>query len=147
MAKTLYKVTFHVENASTISNFYPYPNPFSSSTKFVFTLSGRYIPDDLKIQIMTVTGKVVREITKEELGLAREKIAELQEKVDELRNENTSIEEEKKRLTGEMEQLSAEFNSMQQNMKRMNDENKAGGKKLLCFLWTKDIELSLFENY
>lgn len=64
----LYKVTFHVENASTISNFYPYPNPFSSSTRFVFTLTGRYIPDDLKIQIMTVTGKVVREITKEELG-------------------------------------------------------------------------------
>jgi hypothetical protein len=63
-----YQVTFTVENASTISNFYPYPNPFSSSTKFVFTLTGRYIPDDLKIQIMTVTGKVVREITKEELG-------------------------------------------------------------------------------
>ena len=64
----LYKVTFHVENASTITNFYPYPNPFSSSTRFVFTLTGKYIPDDLKIQIMTVTGKVVREITKEELG-------------------------------------------------------------------------------
>jgi hypothetical protein len=63
-----YRVTFHVENASTISNFYPYPNPFSSSTRFVFTLTGAYIPDDLKIQIMTVTGKVVREITKEELG-------------------------------------------------------------------------------
>jgi hypothetical protein len=63
-----YTITFHVENASTISNFYPYPNPFSTSTRFVFTLSGRYIPDDLKIQIMTVTGKVVREITKEELG-------------------------------------------------------------------------------
>jgi hypothetical protein len=63
-----YKVTFKVENASTISNFYPYPNPFSTSTRFVFTLTGRYVPDDLKIQIMTVTGKVVREITKEELG-------------------------------------------------------------------------------
>ncbi|HWZ23024.1 MAG TPA: hypothetical protein VNW06_10245, partial [Cytophagaceae bacterium] len=63
-----FQVTFHVENASTISNFYPYPNPFSSSTRFVFTLTGQYIPDDLKIQIMTVTGKIVREITKEELG-------------------------------------------------------------------------------
>ncbi len=63
-----YRVTFRVENASTISNFYPYPNPFSTSTRFVFTLTGHYIPDDLKIQIMTVTGKVVREITKEELG-------------------------------------------------------------------------------
>ncbi len=63
-----YIVTFKVENASTISNFYPYPNPFSTSTRFVFTLSGHFIPDDLKIQIMTVTGKVVREIMKEELG-------------------------------------------------------------------------------
>jgi hypothetical protein len=64
----LYKITFHVENASTLSNFYPYPNPFSSSTRFVFTLTGQFIPDDLKIQIMTITGKVVREITKAELG-------------------------------------------------------------------------------
>jgi hypothetical protein len=63
-----YTIMFTVENASTITNFYPYPNPFSSSTRFVFTLTGAYIPDDLRIQIITVTGKVVREITKEELG-------------------------------------------------------------------------------
>ena len=45
-----------------------YPNPFSTSTQFVFTLSGATIPDEFTIQIMTVTGKVVREITKDELG-------------------------------------------------------------------------------
>ncbi|RNI31986.1 hypothetical protein EFA69_05650 [Rufibacter immobilis] len=63
-----YSVNFMVENESTISNFYPYPNPFSSKTRFVFTLTGSTIPAKMKIQIMTVTGKVIREIQKEELG-------------------------------------------------------------------------------
>ena len=63
-----YEINFEVINASTISNFYPYPNPFSTSTRFVFTLTGSKIPDDIIIQIMTVTGKVVREITKDQLG-------------------------------------------------------------------------------
>jgi flagellar hook assembly protein FlgD len=34
----------------------------------VFTLTGREVPDQMMIQIMTVTGKVVREIKLEELG-------------------------------------------------------------------------------
>ncbi len=63
-----YEIKFEVVNASTITNFYPYPNPFSTSTRFVFTLTGAEIPEDLKIQIMTISGKVVREIMKEELG-------------------------------------------------------------------------------
>ncbi|SDJ94969.1 Peptidase family C25 [Catalinimonas alkaloidigena] len=63
-----YEINFEVINASTITHFYPYPNPFTTQTRFVFTLTGSEIPDDLKIQIMTVSGKVVREIFKEELG-------------------------------------------------------------------------------
>lgn len=63
-----YHVHFEVINESTITHFYPYPNPFSTSTRFVFTLTGKDIPDQIKIQIMTVTGKVVREITQHELG-------------------------------------------------------------------------------
>lgn len=66
-----YIISFEVINKATISNFYPYPNPFSTSTRFVFTLTGSEIPEDLKIQIMTVTGKVVREITKAEIGPIR----------------------------------------------------------------------------
>jgi flagellar hook assembly protein FlgD len=66
-----YTINFEVVNESTITNFYPYPNPFSTSTRFVFTLTGAEIPDQIKIQIMTVTGKVVREITQDELGLIR----------------------------------------------------------------------------
>ncbi|UII24972.1 C25 family cysteine peptidase [Fulvivirga maritima] len=63
-----YQVNFEVVNESAITNFYPYPNPFSSSTRFVFTLTGSEIPDQIKIQIMTVSGKVVREIFQDELG-------------------------------------------------------------------------------
>lgn len=63
-----YRIRFEVINKSSITNFYPYPNPFSTSCRFVFTLTGSEIPDNFKIQIMTVNGKIVREIFKEELG-------------------------------------------------------------------------------
>lgn len=63
-----YLVNFEVVNESSVTNVFPYPNPFSSKTQFVFTLRGREVPDEIKIQIMTVTGKVVREITQDELG-------------------------------------------------------------------------------
>ncbi|MFN3997031.1 C25 family cysteine peptidase [Algoriphagus sp.] len=66
-----YEITFEVVNESQITNFYPYPNPFSTSVRFVFTLTGSEIPDEIKIQVMTVTGKVVREILQNELGPIR----------------------------------------------------------------------------
>jgi hypothetical protein len=66
-----YEINFEVINESSITNFYPYPNPFSSSTRFVFTLTGSKIPEDIMINIMTVTGKVVRQIRKAELGPLR----------------------------------------------------------------------------
>jgi hypothetical protein len=66
-----YEISFEVVNESQITNFYPYPNPFSTSVKFVFTVTGSEIPDEIKIQIMTVTGRVVREILQSELGTVR----------------------------------------------------------------------------
>jgi len=63
-----YRITFEVINRSTITEMVNYPNPFSTSTRFVFTLTGSEIPEYFKIQIMTVTGKIVREITTDELG-------------------------------------------------------------------------------
>jgi hypothetical protein len=62
------EISFEVINESTITNFYPYPNPFSTSTRFVFTLTGIEIPEDIKIQILTISGRVVREIFMNELG-------------------------------------------------------------------------------
>lgn len=63
-----YRVVFSVINKAMISNLLNYPNPFTSSTAFVFTLTGQEVPEQFKIEILTITGKIVREITKEELG-------------------------------------------------------------------------------
>jgi hypothetical protein len=66
-----FTIRFEVINESSITNFYPYPNPFSSKTKFAFTLTGSELPEQIRIQIMTVSGRLVREITHEELGPLR----------------------------------------------------------------------------
>jgi hypothetical protein len=63
-----YKMTFQVINKPMITNVLNYPNPFSTSTKFIFTLTGSEIPQYMKIQIMTIKGIVVKEITEQELG-------------------------------------------------------------------------------
>ena len=63
-----YKISFEIVTESSITQLINYPNPFSTSTRFVFTLTGSEVPDKMLIQIMTITGKVVREITQEELG-------------------------------------------------------------------------------
>ncbi|MDI9339947.1 MAG: C25 family cysteine peptidase [Sediminibacterium sp.] len=66
-----YRIQFVVENKPTVTNVMNYPNPFSTKTQFVFTLSGSEIPEVFTIQIMTISGKVVREITRSELGPLR----------------------------------------------------------------------------
>jgi hypothetical protein len=63
-----YKVSFEIVTASSMSYLTNYPNPFSTSTKFVYTLTGSTVPENLVIQILTISGKVVKEITSEELG-------------------------------------------------------------------------------
>jgi hypothetical protein len=63
-----YKVGFQIINKPMISNMLNYPNPFTTSTAFVFTVTGAEVPQNIKIQILTITGKIVREITKDELG-------------------------------------------------------------------------------
>lgn len=63
-----YRVSFRIINKPMISNLLNYPNPFTTSTAFVFTITGFEIPQNMKIQVLTVTGKIVREITKDELG-------------------------------------------------------------------------------
>jgi hypothetical protein len=63
-----YQVSFKIITKAMISNMLNYPNPFTTSTAFVFTITGSDVPQNIKIQILTVTGKIVREITKDELG-------------------------------------------------------------------------------
>jgi hypothetical protein len=68
--ENVYRVGFKVITRIAISNFLNYPNPFTTSTRFVFTITGK-VPDKIKIQILTITGKVVRVVTQDELGPIR----------------------------------------------------------------------------
>ncbi len=63
-----YSVSFQVYNKPMITNMFNYPNPFTTSTAFVFTLTGSQVPQNIRIEILTITGKIVKEITTEELG-------------------------------------------------------------------------------
>jgi flagellar hook assembly protein FlgD len=63
-----YEVDFNMQRKSSITNFFPYPNPATTNVKFVFTLTGASVPDQLLIRIMTISGKIVKEITKDEFG-------------------------------------------------------------------------------
>lgn len=63
-----YHVIFTVISKPMISNLLNYPNPFTTQTAFVFTITGSEVPQNMRIQILTISGKIVREITKDELG-------------------------------------------------------------------------------
>ena len=66
-----YQISFEVVSRQTITEVLNYPNPFSTSTRFVFTLTGSEVPDFMKIQIFTIDGRIVREIFQNELGPLR----------------------------------------------------------------------------
>lgn len=63
-----YKISFEVVTKASVTNVLNYPNPFTTSTRFVFTLTGSEVPDVFKIQIINIKGTVVKEIFKDELG-------------------------------------------------------------------------------
>jgi hypothetical protein len=63
-----YEISFEVINKPSITAVMNWPNPFSTATHFVFTLTGSEVPSFFMIQIMTITGKVVKEIRMDELG-------------------------------------------------------------------------------
>ncbi len=57
-----YQISFKVINEATITHVVNYPNPFSTSTRFVYTLTGQDIPTKFQIHIFTVAGKLVKVI-------------------------------------------------------------------------------------
>ena len=63
-----YIVSFEVTHEKSVSAIYNYPNPFSSSTRFIYTLTGPGSPAFYKIEILSITGVLVREITQQDLG-------------------------------------------------------------------------------
>ncbi len=67
-AKDAFEVNFSIVNKNMVTNFYPYPNPFSTQMRFVFTLTGNDVPDEVTIKIMTADGRVVKQVNQDELG-------------------------------------------------------------------------------
>jgi hypothetical protein len=63
-----YVVQFRVVNESTITNVINYPNPFSTSTRFVYTLTGGTLPDVFQLHIYNITGSLVKVIDLKALG-------------------------------------------------------------------------------
>lgn len=57
-----YVIHFNVINEKAISKVLPYPNPFSTSTRFVYTLTGDEKPYVFEIHIYTITGRLVKVI-------------------------------------------------------------------------------------
>jgi len=66
-----YEIDFKVITENSISAVFPYPNPFTSSCRFAYTLTGEQ-PSIFKIQIMTVSGKITRELSQLDLGALEE---------------------------------------------------------------------------
>ncbi len=59
---TAVQIMFFVYNQSDILNVYNFPNPFKTETYFTFQLTGSNVPDELRIKIYTVAGRLIREI-------------------------------------------------------------------------------------
>lgn len=68
---TPYVINFVVENEQTVTNVYPYPNPFTTCAKFVFTCTGTDAPEQIQIRVYNISGKLVKTISKEDLGPIR----------------------------------------------------------------------------
>ncbi len=64
----LYGINFEVVSKSTVTRILNYPNPFSSSTRFVYSLTGSEMPEMFQIHIYTISGKMVKMVDLMELG-------------------------------------------------------------------------------
>jgi len=62
-----YSINFIIDNQKGFKNLMNYPNPFSTSTQFVFEITGS-VPNTLKLQIFSISGKIVREFNQAEIG-------------------------------------------------------------------------------
>ncbi|MEL6132939.1 MAG: CARDB domain-containing protein, partial [Bacteroidota bacterium] len=58
--ESFYEISFQVMGKSTVTQVLNYPNPFSTSTRFVYTLTGSELPELFQVHIYTVTGRLVK---------------------------------------------------------------------------------------
>jgi hypothetical protein len=60
---TAFRVTFRVETEPGLRDVYNYPNPFARETQFTFNLVGSKVPDQLRIKIYSLAGRLIQELT------------------------------------------------------------------------------------
>jgi len=56
------RTTFFVFNESDLTDVFNYPNPFTNETHFTFSLRGTELPEEVKIKVYTITGRLIRDI-------------------------------------------------------------------------------------
>jgi hypothetical protein len=56
------RTTFNVFNETDITDVFNYPNPFTNETNFTFSLRGTKLPEEVKIKVYTITGRLIRDI-------------------------------------------------------------------------------------
>ena len=106
----------------------------SMDNKLVVTQTGN---DSLKNQLEVTFGEMNqlksqvnnilknRNVSREDLALARQKVNELQQKVDELNGTNSSISDEKNRLSNQMQQLTVQMETLRQNVQTLSEQNQS----------------------
>jgi hypothetical protein len=55
-------IGFHVSSTTSLMNVVNYPNPFKRETYFTFTMTGARAPEEIRIRIYTVAGRVIKEL-------------------------------------------------------------------------------------
>lgn len=71
VSQIIREIDFQVINQRSIASILNYPNPFSTTTRFVYSLTGDRPPSSYTIKILTVSGRLVRELKNEDLGELR----------------------------------------------------------------------------
>ncbi|MCS6789441.1 MAG: C25 family cysteine peptidase [Bacteroidia bacterium] len=66
-----YELRFRVVKESSLSYVINYPNPFSTSTRFYYELTGAVLPEVFQIHIYTLSGRLVKVIDLKQLGEVR----------------------------------------------------------------------------
>ena len=104
--------------------------------------STRSNSDSLKSQLSSRIGEINklrgeissilknRNANQSDMTLARSKINELQRKINELRTQNSSMEQERLRLNAILDQLNNEMRGLEQNVRKLDDENKSLTEKI-----------------
>ncbi|MGQ9642523.1 MAG: T9SS type A sorting domain-containing protein, partial [Ignavibacterium sp.] len=59
---TSYRQIFYVYNDPDLRQVYNYPNPFKDDTYFTFELRGVNPPEEFRIKVFTIAGRLIREI-------------------------------------------------------------------------------------